>query len=100
MQRSPTSFLVYLKLSELMFENRHRFTIGHSERRTLFDETSELVALKTKAAIEASLNVILCIGETLDQRESGLTAQVNEKQLKAVIDVLKESDWRYVPLSY
>ena len=56
----------------------------------------ELVAQKTKAAIDASLNVILCIGETLAQRESGATAQVNEAQLKAVVDVLKESDWRYV----
>ena len=65
-----------------------------------FHETSELVAQKTKTAIEASLNVILCIGETLDQRESGLAAQVNEKQLKAVVDVLKESDWRYALLSY
>jgi triosephosphate isomerase (TIM) len=67
---------------------------GHSERRTLFHETSELVAEKTKAAIDAGLSVILCVGETLEQRETGKTAQVVEAQLGEVLKVLKESDWR------
>ncbi|KAL4067820.1 triose phosphate isomerase [Scleroderma citrinum] len=40
-------------------------TLGHSERRTIFHETSELVAQKTKAALDTSLSVILCVGETL-----------------------------------
>lgn len=69
--------------------------IGHSERRTLFHETSPLIATKTRAALDAGLKVILCIGETLDQRESGKTLEVCEEQLKAVVDVLKEGDWRY-----
>lgn len=67
---------------------------GHSERRTLFHETSEFVAEKTKAAIDAGLNVILCVGETLEQREGGMTAQVVESQLGEVVKVLKENDWR------
>jgi triosephosphate isomerase len=71
---------------------------GHSERRTIFLETSELVAKKTKAAISAGLSVILCIGETLEEREAGRTKEVCETQLKAVVDVLKEADWRYVLL--
>lgn len=70
--------------------------IGHSERRTLFHETSALVAQKTRAALDASLSVILCVGETLEQRESGATAQVVQEQLQAAVDVLKESDWRLV----
>lgn len=69
-------------------------TPGHSERRTLFHETSEIVAQKTRAALDASLSVILCVGETLEQRESGQTAKVVEEQLKAAVDLLKESDWR------
>lgn len=67
---------------------------GHSERRTLFHETSEVVATKTRAALDAGLKIILCIGETLDQRESGKTAEVCEAQLKAVVDVTKEADWK------
>ena len=57
----------------------------------LFHKTSELVMQKTKATIKASLNVILCIGKTLQQHELGLTVQMNKGQLKAIMDVLKES---------
>ena len=71
------------------------FPLGHSERRTLFHESSELVASKTRAALDAGLKVILCIGETLEQRERGQTSQVCEAQVKAVVDVTKEGDWRY-----
>ena len=71
---------------------------GHSERRTLFHEDSELVATKTRAALDAGLKVILCIGETLEQRELEQTSQVCEAQVKAVVDVTKEGDWRYKAL--
>jgi triosephosphate isomerase len=70
-------------------------TSGHSERRSLFHETSEFVAQKTKAALNSTLKVILCVGETLQEREAGQTASVVEKQLQAVVDVLQESDWKY-----
>lgn len=59
---------------------------GHSERRTLFHETDEDVALKTKIALENGMNVMLCIGELLEERESGKTGEVNARQLKAVAD--------------
>lgn len=52
------------------------------------------MAQKTRAALDASLKVILCIGETLEQREANETAQVCEAQLQAAVDVLKEADWR------
>jgi len=74
--------------------------LGHSERRTLFHETSEVVSIKTRAAIDAGLKVILCIGETLEQRESGKTAEVCEAQLKAVIDVTREADWNNIVIAY
>ncbi|KAF8882126.1 triose phosphate isomerase [Infundibulicybe gibba] len=74
--------------------------LGHSERRTLFHETSAFVAQKTRAALDAPLKVILCIGETLDERESGKTAQVCEDQLKPVVELLKESDWSNVVIAY
>ncbi|KAF8066672.1 Triosephosphate isomerase [Lyophyllum atratum] len=74
--------------------------LGHSERRTLFHETSEMVAQKTRAALDSKLKVILCIGETLEQRESGKTAQVCEEQLKAAVAVLKEADWSNIVVAY
>lgn len=52
---------------------------GHSERRSLFGETDELVALKTKRAVEHGFSVLACIGESLDERESGRTREVNER---------------------
>jgi len=73
---------------------------GHSERRTLFGETDEITALKTKVAIENGLNVMLCIGEQKDERESGVTDEINAKQLKAVKDVLSEEQWGNVVVAY
>lgn len=71
---------------------------GHSERRTLFGESSDFVAQKTCAAIKAGLKVILCIGETLQQREAGETDKINEAQLVPVIATLKPEDWKSVLL--
>ncbi|CAE6449287.1 unnamed protein product [Rhizoctonia solani] len=72
--------------------------LGHSERRTLFGDTDEIVADKTKAALDAGLSVILCIGETLTEREAGVTKDVCERQLKAV--KLKVSDWSKIVIAY
>jgi triosephosphate isomerase len=59
--------------------------VGHSERRALFGEGNELVAAKFEAALKAGLTPILCVGETLAQREAGVTAEVVAEQLDAVI---------------
>jgi len=56
--------------------------LGHSERRTLFFETSELISRKAHAAREAGLVPIICIGETLEEREAESTFSVIETQLK------------------
>ena len=55
--------------------------IGHSERRQFFHETHETVNKKTKAALQAGLTPIVCVGETLAEREKGLTYKVLEEQL-------------------
>ena len=60
--------------------------VGHSERRALYGEDSRTVALKFKATQAVGLTPILCIGETLDQREAGITEQVVAEQLDAVIE--------------
>ena len=56
--------------------------IGHSERRNLFNESNEFINLKVKAALDHGINPILCIGETLKERESGKTEEVLYDQLK------------------
>lgn len=56
--------------------------IGHSERRQYFGETDESVNRKTRAALAAGLTVLLCIGETLAEREAGFTFKIIEAQLK------------------
>ena len=61
--------------------------VGHSERRTYHKESDELVAKKFAVARAAGLVPILCIGETLEERESGITEQVVARQLDAVIDL-------------
>jgi triosephosphate isomerase (TIM) len=58
--------------------------VGHSERRTLFGESSEVVSQKYAAALKAGLTPILCVGETLRERESGTTETVIAAQLDAV----------------
>ncbi|KAF2011479.1 Triosephosphate isomerase [Aaosphaeria arxii CBS 175.79] len=72
--------------------------LGHSERRVILQETDEFVASKTKAAIDGGLGVILCIGESLEQREAGKTIEVVTKQLKAVADKVK--DWSKIVIAY
>jgi triosephosphate isomerase len=61
--------------------------VGHSERRSLYGETDELVASKYMAAQAAGLTPILCVGESLAERESGVTEAVVARQLDAVIKV-------------
>ncbi len=62
-------------------------TVGHSERRTLYGETDELVAKKYGVALAAGLTPILCIGETLEEREKNITEEVCARQIQAVIDM-------------
>ena len=62
--------------------------IGHSERRALFDETDASVHKKTEAALRHGLQPIVCVGETLEQRESGETAAVLRRQVSEGLDGL------------
>jgi triosephosphate isomerase len=62
--------------------------VGHSERRAYHAESDQLVADKAKAALAHGLTPIVCVGETLAEREAGQTEAVVSRQLKAVIDTL------------
>lgn len=59
--------------------------IGHSERRQYFGETNEIINKKLKAALKAGLKAILCIGETLEERNSGKTFDVLDFQIKGAL---------------
>ncbi|PKI85349.1 triose-phosphate isomerase [Malassezia vespertilionis] len=72
--------------------------IGHSERRTLFHETDDEVAKKVQAALDENVKVILCIGESLEQREKGDSIKVVIGQLDAAAKSVK--DWSKVVIAY
>jgi triosephosphate isomerase len=74
--------------------------VGHSERRAMYGETSFAVAAKFKAALDAGLKPILCVGETLEQRESGGTESVVEVQLGAVIDKVGIAGFKSAVVAY
>ncbi|KAI5850358.1 Triosephosphate isomerase [Morchella snyderi] len=76
----------------------HWVILGHSERRSIFGESDEFVASKTKAALDAGLSVILCIGESLEEREKGVTIEVVTRQLAAVAEQVK--DWSKIVIAY
>ncbi|KAK2805949.1 triosephosphate isomerase [Emmonsiellopsis sp. PD_5] len=74
--------------------------VGHSERRVILKETDEFVARKTKSAIDGGLNVILCIGESLEEREANKTMDVVTRQLNAVAEKLSPAEWSKVVIAY
>lgn len=66
----------------------HFAIVGHSERRLLYKEPSEMVAARFRQAVSNNLQPILCIGETLEQRDNGDTFEVIDEQLLTVIEIL------------
>lgn len=74
--------------------------VGHSERRAYHGESSELVAVKTQRALAAGVTPIVCVGETLEERESGATEQVVGAQLDAVLAVLSEQEAAQIVVAY
>ena len=74
--------------------------VGHSERRSLYAETNAIVAEKTKAAIDAGLTPLLCVGESLEDRESGNTEAIVEEQINAVIDLIGIESFDQVIIAY
>jgi triosephosphate isomerase len=74
--------------------------LGHSERRTLFGETDDIVNLKVRAAHEATLRPIVCIGETLDQRDAGQVEAVLSSQLRGSLAGLSPKELQETVLAY
>ena len=74
--------------------------IGHSERRQYFNETDETVNKKVKTAFESGLKPIVCVGETLEQREAGETVNVITNQTKLALEGLTEDQVQNVIIAY
>ena len=75
-------------------------SVGHSERRSLFGETDAVTAAKVLAALDAGLSPILCVGESLAQREAGDAEVVVRAQLDRVVDVLGAERFAGVVVAY
>jgi triosephosphate isomerase len=76
----------------------HWTILGHSERRSLFGDTSEIVGKKVKVALEKGLSVVACIGEKLEERESNKTFEVCEQQLDAIKTQI--DSWEKIVIAY
>lgn len=74
--------------------------VGHSERRAYHGESSELVAQKAQAALGAGLVPIVCVGETLAEREAGRTASVVGSQMAAVLSLLDDAQVKNIVVAY
>lgn len=74
--------------------------VGHSERRSYFGETSETVAMRTQGALTEGLRVIICIGETEQERAKGATNSVLSEQLEPVFKLLNSTTAPLVVLAY
>ena len=74
--------------------------VGHSERRQLFGETDESVNKRLKAAFRHGLRPILCVGETLEQREAGQTSEVVTRQMKGALGGIAAGDGSRIVVAY
>lgn len=74
--------------------------LGHSERRTIFGETDQVINKKIKTAIKHGLKPIFCIGETLEEREKGITFEVCERQVRFGLEGLTETELENLIIAY
>ena len=74
--------------------------IGHSERRQYFGETDVTVQKRVRAALDAGLTVILCVGETLEQREQGITSELVAMQTKIALGGVTAEELKRVIIAY
>ena len=74
--------------------------IGHSERRTYFGETDVTVNKRVRAALDSGLTVILCVGEYLEQREQGITAELVAMQTKIALQGVSKDELSRVIIAY
>jgi len=90
------------EISASMLQNIgcHYVIVGHSERREYFHESSQEVAWKVQQALSFGIKPIICVGEKLEERESGSAREVVKKEIEAIFEVLKAQDAPGVVFAY
>jgi len=90
------------EISPLMLKNIgvEYVIIGHSERRQYFNETDEIVNKKVKAVLNHGLKPILCVGETLAEREKGIEEDIVGEQIKNALEGISEEDASNIVIAY
>jgi len=89
------------EVSPIMIAGMCQYVIlGHSERRSLFGESSQIVNLKIKAAIRHKIKPILCVGESLDENKNSLTESVLHSQLSQSLEGISNADMTCLVIAY
>ncbi len=99
-EASAGAFTGEISASMLTAQGVEAVILGHSERRTLFGETDEALALKLTAALDAGLEPILCVGESEEEREQGETEDVLRRQLEADLAGVADNDLAGIVIAY
>lgn len=99
-QQQPGAFTGEVSADMLYDSGAACVVVGHSERRELYGETDELVAARAEAAVAASLTPIVCIGESLAQREADETESVLTRQVNALFEGCGPATLEEVVLAY
>ena len=94
------AFTGEISVAQLVDVGAHSVILGHSERRHVYGETDELVNRKVKLALQSPLEVILCVGETIEEREAGKTEPVVKQQLDGGLAGVSEADMARVTIAY
>lgn len=94
------AFTGNISYSQLLDCNIHGSIIGHSERRQMFNETDEVVNLKTKALLENNMQVILCIGETLEEYEAKKSFDVIWSQTQKALNGVTKDEMKKLVIAY
>ncbi|MEL6328159.1 MAG: triose-phosphate isomerase [Planctomycetota bacterium] len=98
--RPDGAFTGEVSTSMLLDAGVQAVLIGHSERRHVMGDSEETIRLKLQAVLDAELRAVLCIGETLEQREAGETDRVNEGQLRSALAEVSPEQFERVTVAY
>jgi triosephosphate isomerase len=99
-QNDPGAFTGEITMVMLKEFFLHYVILGHSERRSIYGETDEIINAKIKKAREANLKPIFCIGETLDERNAGKLEEVLSRQVTKGLEGLSEKDMLETVIAY
>jgi triosephosphate isomerase (TIM) len=99
-QEKKGAFTGEISASMLVSNGVSYVILGHSERRSIFNETSDLVAKKVFQSLESGLKPIVCFGETLEQRESGDTKKIVQQQIEESLRDVSSSQMKNIVLAY